>query len=144
MQIKRICLFALSQSTRHFSEMKISVFFLLLSICCCIQYKEPEKGLLLKLLRGSWIVSEYKMNVLDGAEIGSPIYHQINVTVSEETFVASVDEVDVRTGEKITHYFDFNIIGASVLTTKAEIVFPDRNAGIPIRIRSANEETIVR
>ena len=123
--------------------MKYFAFVVLFSVVCCIQYKEPDKELLLKLIRGSWIVSEYKINVLDGEEIGEPIYHQINVTKSENVPSASVSEVDVRTGELVRHYFDIDVVGASVLSTKAEIVFPGKNSRVPFRISYPNEQTIV-
>ena len=123
--------------------MKYFVLIVLFSVACCIQYKEPDKELLLNLLRGSWIVSEYKINVLDGEEIGEPIYHQINVTKSENAPSASFSEVDVRTGELIKHYFDINVVGASVLSTKAEIVFPKENSRVPFRISFTNDQTIV-
>ena len=123
--------------------MKHFAFVLLFSIVCCIQYKEPDQELLLKLVRGSWIVSEYKINVLDGEEVGKPVYHQINVTKSENAPSASFSEVDVRTGELVKHYFDINVVGASVLSTKAEIVFPGENSRVPFRVSFPNEQTIV-
>ena len=119
------------------------LLLVILSDALAMEYKEPEKDKVFKVLNGSWIFAEYSINVLDGKESSNPHYHQINATNNDSLRCMTVSEVDVRTGEVTKHLFDLYEIGAGILSTKLKMVIPGRAEPIVLRVTFPNEETFV-
>lgn len=125
--------------------MLLPVFLLcvLLQIAYGTEYEEPTPGRVFKRLNGSWIVSEYRIDVRGTEPSSEPVYHQINATMSPSRKQLSLSEVDVVSGKVLRHLANVTETGYSVFSSSMTLVLPGMNKAVPFRATFPDKQTIV-
>ena len=121
--------------------------------CCCrfssfvfyckSRTEEPTPGRVFKRLNGSWIVSEYRIDVRGTEPSSEPVYHQINATMSPSPKQLSLSEVDVVSGKVLRHLANVTETGYSVFSSSMTLVLPGMNKAVPFRATFSDKQTIV-